>query len=116
MGVKIAIATDDGETVRFGHFGGAEYFYIYKLENEPLLLEKRKNLVKDMEEEHNSPGKARKVLKLLEDCDILIAHSMGLKSREFLEKNNKKPYLLKKKNVKIEEAIEEALRELKYEI
>ncbi len=36
MGVRIAVATDDGETVRFGHFGDAEYFYIYKLENEPL--------------------------------------------------------------------------------
>ena len=112
MGVRIAVATDDGETVRCGHFGDAEYFYIYKLENGPLLLKKRKNLVKDMEEEHNSPEKARKVLKLLEYCDILIAHSMGLKSREFLENDNKRPYLLKRKNVKIEEA----LRELKYEI
>jgi len=36
MGVRIAVATDDGETVRFGYFGDAEYFYIYKLENEPL--------------------------------------------------------------------------------
>jgi len=112
MGVRIAVATDDGETVRCGHFGDAEYFYIYKLENGPLLLKKRKNLVKDMEEEHNSPEKARKVLKLLEDCGILVAHSMGLKGREFLENDNKRPYLLKRKNVKIEEA----LRELKYEI
>jgi len=86
------------------------------MENKPVLVEKRKNLVKDVEEKHNSPEKARKVLKLLEDCNILIAHSMGLKSREFLEKNSKKPYLLKRKDVKIEDAIEEALVEFRNEI
>ncbi len=114
--MRIAVATDDGKTVRFGHFGDAEMYYIYDYENgEFRFVEKRINDYTDEKlgiEEHNNPEKARLIKELLSDCQVFVGHSMGSKNRELLQRKGIKMIPLYKKNVPIEEALKRVKDEL----
>ncbi len=107
--MRIAVATDDGKTVRFGHFGDAEMYFIFDYENgEFKFVEKRINDYTDEKlgiEEHNNPEKAKLIKNLLSDCQVFIGHSMGLQNRKLLEKRGIKMIPLYKRGVLIEDAL-----------
>jgi len=116
----IAIATDDGNTVRFGHFGDAEQYLIYEIDPEgnAFLVTKRDNPYIDdptsPHRQHNQPEKAGKILELLHDCRVFVGHSMGTKNRQILQAHGVLPLALRRRNVPVAEALtlaKQALRE-----
>ncbi len=107
----IAIATDDGKTVKLGHFGDAEKYLLYKYDNEKkevMKIGEVANIVKEEEEEHyhNDPRKARKILELLKPwgCKYFVSTAMGPRSRKFLEENGIVPVFVKPRTT-IEDAL-----------
>jgi len=114
--LRIAVATDDGKTMRFGHFGDALEYHIFDYEDGRLtFVETRKNLLTDEAlgiEEHDNPMKARMMREQLSDCDVFVGHSMGLKNRRKLEEMGVKMIPLVKKGLSIEEALKRALEKL----
>ena len=82
--MRIAVATDDGATVRRGHFGDALRYAIYE---DGRLLELRENPYTDEKldiTEHNDPRKAALIGQLLADCQVLVGSSHGRKNAERL--------------------------------
>ena len=113
--MRIAIATDDGITLRFGHFGDAKFFHIYEKQGDNFkLVEVRNNpfLDEDDAHVHNDQRKAQKILDFLSDCEVFVAHSMGIKSRNYLEKKGIKAITLMKKGLTIKTALERTLEQL----
>ncbi len=98
----IAIATDDGKTVKLGHFGDARKYLLYKYdekEGKIVKIGEVENTVREEEEEHqhNDPRKARKILGLLKpwSCKYFVSTAMGPRSREFLETRGIIPVFVK---------------------
>ena len=114
--MKFAVATDDGKTLRFGHFGDAEKYMIYEYKDSNFVfLEERENPYTDEKlgiNRHDDEKKAGLIKELLRDVDVLVGHSMGRRNRERLKKQGKKMIPLLKKNISIEEALKLALEKL----
>ncbi len=111
----IAIATDDGKTVKLGHFGDAEKYLLYKYDEKEGKLVKMgevENTVKEEEEEHehNDPRKAGKILELLKpwNCKYFVSTAMGPRSREFLESQGVIPVFVKPYTT-IDDAVKQVL-------
>jgi predicted Fe-Mo cluster-binding NifX family protein len=72
--MKLAIATNDGQTIPRAHFGESRYFYIVDLGNAPpVTAECRDNPFPA----HHTPGKQDRMLVLLRDCNALVGRSFG---------------------------------------
>jgi len=61
----VACATNDGRHFINEHFGDAEYFYLYEVNEQNINLQEK--IVNDVEEErmHGDPNKARNITNLL---------------------------------------------------
>ncbi len=95
--MKIAVGTDDLKTIRSGHFGESRYYKIFTIENGQLNSEEiRENpFIVSEESEHHEHGQAKNIAKLLNDCDIFLAKSMGLHSIPKLFEKGKQPVITK---------------------
>ncbi len=72
-----AFGVDKDGNLTDGHFGDSEYFEIFSIsENSIVLAEKRKNL-KIVEKMHGDPNKAKAISALLSGVDVLVAFRMG---------------------------------------
>jgi hypothetical protein len=81
--MKIAIGTDDGKTIRKGHFGSSRYYRIVEILNGEITgSELRGNPNVEAENATGHHGQAEKIIDLLKDCSLYIAGSMGKKSWE----------------------------------
>ena len=114
----IAIATDDGESVRFGHFGDAERYLIYNIDSagNSHFVETRENRYTDARlglQQHNQPEKAKMMVQFLRDCRVFVGHSMGNKNKRILEKNGVLPLALQQRNIPVAEALERAKQALR---
>lgn len=79
--MKVAIGTDDGKTIRKGHFGSSRYYRVIEILNGEIAgMELRANPHVESENANGHHGEAGKVLDLLKDCSLFIAGSMGKKS------------------------------------
>ncbi len=79
--MKIAIGTDDGKTIREGHFGSSRYYRIIEILNGEITgSELRGNPHVKIENDSGHHGETGKVVDLLKDCSLFIAGSMGKKS------------------------------------
>ena len=79
--MKIAIGTDDGKTIRKGHFGSSRYYRIIEILNGEITgRELRGNPHAETENATGHHGQARQIIDLLKDCSLFIAGSMGKKS------------------------------------
>ena len=79
--MKIAVGTDDGKTIRKGHFGSSRYYRIVEILNgEIASKELRRNSYVEAENATRHHGQSRQLLDLLKDCSLFIAGSMGKKS------------------------------------
>ncbi len=89
--MKIAVASDDKVTVRKGHFGEARYYLVFEADGDKILTEEvRENPYFGDEHEHQ---RAKKILPLVQDCDVLIGRSMGRHSVPNLVAKGKTPLL-----------------------
>ena len=70
MSLIVACATDDGENFITRHFGDADYYYLYKLNEEKaeLITKIANNSVE--EEEHADPKKAKSIVSILKEKDV----------------------------------------------
>jgi predicted Fe-Mo cluster-binding NifX family protein len=79
--MKIAIGTDDGKTIRKGHFGSSRYYRIVEILNGEITgRELRRNSYVEAENATGPHGQSRQIIDLLKDCSLFIAGSMGKKS------------------------------------
>ena len=76
--MKIAIGTDDKETIRKGHFGQSRYYLIIEFRNgEVASLEYRRNADATGEHGQYHHGQVEKTLERLSDCSLFMAKRMG---------------------------------------
>ena len=74
--LKVAFATDDGKTFMGRHFGDAEYYHIYEIdENNYELINIIKNTTEEEEDVHADPKKAGSIAKLLKQENVQVAVS-----------------------------------------
>ncbi len=75
--LKVAFATNDGNTFMDRHFGDADYYYIYKIDGEnPVYINKINNTTEEEEEDiHADPKKAKGISSLLRDENVSIVVS-----------------------------------------
>lgn len=103
--IRIAVASDDGTTVRRQHFGSAPLYVIFELrEGHPVRIEVRGAVSGKPEHGH---GEAAAVLQHLQDCSIFVGGSMGRRSRAILEERGIATHVTRLELV--EEAVREAL-------
>lgn len=78
MIIKAAFATDDGNSFISRHFGDAEFFVIYEIDdNEIRFVKNIKNTSEEEKEEvHADPEKARGISALLKQEQVNTAVSM----------------------------------------
>ncbi len=80
MPIRVAVATDDGKSLKDGSFHEAKFFVIYDvLGRSPTKVEMRVNTRRD-----SKRGPAS-VLEILRDCEVLIAKEFDTELREIVE-------------------------------
>ena len=72
MSLKVALATDEGERFVNRHFGDADYYYIYEVDEDKaeFILKIVNNSVE--EEKHADPKKAKSIVKILKEEDVQV--------------------------------------------
>jgi predicted Fe-Mo cluster-binding NifX family protein len=77
--IRIALGSNDGESIFPGHMGMAEDFYVYELFEDGNLsfVEKRKNTSPEVEEKHGLPAKMKAAMEIFKDADIIIGRRMS---------------------------------------
>ncbi len=75
--LRVAIATDDGETVARSHMGDAASFVVYDISSGGLRdrIDIRDNAVRGMG--HAGSGKMAAVARILDDVDVFVAGRMS---------------------------------------
>ena len=79
--MKIAVGTDDGKTVRKGHFCGSRYFVVIEILNAEVT---DRSLRANTGSEGGEPGEGEMetdvVLRLLRDCSLFMGRKFGIDS------------------------------------
>ncbi|MDP8202811.1 MAG: NifB/NifX family molybdenum-iron cluster-binding protein [Candidatus Tenebribacter burtonii] len=78
--IKVAFATDDGKTFMGRHFGDAEQYYIYEIDNDNAeFIKKINNTTEEEEEIHADPKKAKGISNLLlnENVSVVVSKIFG---------------------------------------
>jgi predicted Fe-Mo cluster-binding NifX family protein len=77
--VKVAVATDDGVSFISRHFGDAEYYYLYEIDEKEISFIKRLANTSGKETVHADPVKAGGISALLkqEGVHAVIAKAFG---------------------------------------
>jgi len=101
--VCVAIATDDGQRVKIGHFGDARYYLHYVREEDGWRLIRRvENPYAGHEHHHHGhhgghrhERKRRRILELNHDCTHLVATAFGPGGKEFMESQGLRVVIVK---------------------
>jgi len=73
--LKIAFATDDGKSFMNRHFGDAEHYYIYEIDNNKANFIKNIDNNTEEEEIHADPKKAKGIANLLSEENVTVVVS-----------------------------------------
>jgi predicted Fe-Mo cluster-binding NifX family protein len=79
MNIKVAVPTDDGETIS-RHFGQAKFFKIISLENERVVYSEMRQKATHQHGDYSQSGAmhpGQKMVEDLADCQVLISGGMG---------------------------------------
>jgi predicted Fe-Mo cluster-binding NifX family protein len=113
--VCITIPTDDGKTVKLGHFGDGKYYYHYVYDSgEWKLVRKVENPYAgehSTEEEDEEKSKRPKIFEMNKECTHIVAVAFGPGGAEFMERRGLKVIRVRPRT-SISEALEIAKREL----
>lgn len=118
MAVCVAVPTDDGETVKLGHFGDGAFYLFYEWTGSGWRLRGRvENPYRGEHhhghggEEEEEKGKRRRILELISGCDVVVAVAFGPGGREFMERHGKRVVIVKPRT-----RIVDALRRVEEEL
>ena len=78
--LKVAFATDNGKTFMGRHFGDAEYYDIYEINDKNTeFIKKISNSTEEEEDVHADPQKAKGISNLLleEDVSVVVSKVFG---------------------------------------
>jgi predicted Fe-Mo cluster-binding NifX family protein len=108
--ICVSIPTDDGKTVKLGHFGDGRYYYHYVYENGAWRLVRVVENLYAGEHEHGSEedeenSKRPKIFELNKGCTHIVAVAFGPGGQEFMEKRG-----LRVIRVRPRTSIEDALK------
>jgi hypothetical protein len=75
--IRVALGSNDGETIIPDHMGTAKDFYVFDLfeDGRSVLVEKRKNTSPAEDENESTHGDARKLksaMGIFEDCEVVL--------------------------------------------
>jgi hypothetical protein len=75
--VRVALGSDDGETIIPDHMGAARDFYIFDLfeDGSSVLVEKRENTSPEEDESESKHGDVKKLkaaMWIFKDCDVVL--------------------------------------------
>ena len=79
MSIKVAIPTDDGETI-IRHFGQAKYFKVFILDNNQVLSSEVREKASHQHGDHSQQGgvhPGQQMVESISDCQVLISGGMG---------------------------------------
>ena len=79
MNLKVAVPTDDGETIS-RHFGQAKFFKIITLEDDRVVSSEMRQKATHQHGDYSQSGAAHPGQKMVEDlagCQVLISGGMG---------------------------------------
>lgn len=93
MSIKVAVASSDGKYIN-QHFGMASQFLIFELDEDGThkFLELRENKPACSTEGHSELSMEESV-KLISDCQAVLAGQIGPGAIDILLKNNIDPYI-----------------------
>ena len=77
--MKLAIGTDDKNSIREGHFGESQFYLIYEIRNGEIFSQELRENPFSIDKNHLH-SQAKNIIDLLNDCQIFIGKSMGKKS------------------------------------
>ncbi len=107
--ICVSVPTDDGETVKLGHFGDAKYYYHYVKEaNGEWSLRRIVENPYTGQHEHGDEEESTKrprIYELNKECTCIVAAAFGPGGQQFMEKRG-----LRVVKVKPRTTIKEALR------
>ncbi len=77
--IKVAFATDDGKSFMGRHFGDAEHYYIYEIDNNNANFIKKIDNTTEEEKMHADPKKAKGITSLLneENVNVVVSKVFG---------------------------------------
>ena len=105
---RLAVASSDGIVVN-RHFGHADKFYIYELDNGLKLIEVR-DVVPVCEAGNHDADKLRKNAEVISDCDYLLVSKIGDGAARVVESFGTDPYEIPGI---IKESVEELIKFIK---
>ncbi|ALU12101.1 hypothetical protein EYM_00225 [Ignicoccus islandicus DSM 13165] len=107
--VCVVVPTDDGKTVKLGHFGDAKkYLHYVKTEDGWKVVKEIPNPYSEEEEHvHNTLEKRKEILRLNNDCDVFVYTFFGPGGEKFMKEHGKIVVHVDPKTT-----IEEALRKV----
>jgi len=79
MNIKVAVPTDDGETIS-RHFGQAKYFKVFTTENNQVSLSELREKASHQHGDHSNPEgvhPGQQMVETISDCQVLISGGMG---------------------------------------
>jgi len=79
MTTKLAVPTDDGETIS-RHFGQAKYFRVITLENDQTARSEMREKASHQHGDHSHPAgihPGQQMIEVISDCQVLVCGGMG---------------------------------------
>ncbi|ANF21792.1 NifB/NifX family molybdenum-iron cluster-binding protein [Thermococcus piezophilus] len=104
--LKVAFGMENDETLIDAHYGDSEFFAIYEVceDGSVKLLEKRPNKAKDIKEHnegHGDPRKAKAIVGQLMDVDVLAAFRMGPNFLRIRDESDKVAFFTRTRDLKL---------------
>ena len=99
--MKIAVGSDDLQTIRSGHFGESKYYKVFEVENGKIVGTKviENPFLKEDNAQQHAHGEAKNIMRLLSDCRIFLAKSMGMHSIPKLVQRGVKPVISQESSI-----------------
>ncbi len=113
--VCVVVPTDDGKTVKLGHFGDArKYMHFVNDNGKWVLIREVENPYAEGEHEHvyNTLEKRKNILELNKECDVFVYTFFGPGGEKFMREHGKVVVHVDPKT-SIEEALEKVAEVLK---
>lgn len=100
MKLLAALATDDGKTFINRHFGDAEKYYIYEINDENYKFIKSVDNTSVEEKQHADPKKARSIIEILKLENVQVVSNLAFGPNINRVKRKLVPVITAKKTLK----------------